>query len=178
MKLKKFTLSGAACAAMLMASSSMLPAHASSTKHMNFDEIVADAEVCVAAEAVSINFVETASGVQTLTTFSVQDVAFGPAGSTITVRTDGGDFVRNGIALSEVVAGSPRFMAGQSALLFLDKSQTTDDYAIVGSSQGAFAIGQNDSVQLPQTEGGLMDIEAALTVVREQRASGVGGDVR
>jgi len=135
--------------------------------------MVQKASICVVATATGSTVEKTDEGIFTRTTFQIDNVAFGNPGSTITVRTPGGRIDNGKIAFAEVNAGSPLFLTGSQSLLLLDGN--SGDYNVVGYSQGAISVVNTEdgaAVQLPDSDGGLLSVEAAVELIQERRNDG------
>ena len=158
---------GAAATAMLATTAS-----ATTLKKMTFREKVKDAEVAVVATATGSTTEVVDGGVVTLTTFAVSDVAFGEAGRTIVVRTEGGARPNAAIRVSEVVAGAPVFLGGADSLLLLDESDGA--YEVVGYNQGVFGVADvsgTKQVMLPEEHGGAVSVDEAIDILNDERSA-------
>jgi hypothetical protein len=129
------------------------------------------ASACVVGEAVGVQYVDDESGVATLTTFRVTDTAFGNVDQTFTVRTAGGKRSNSKISMTEVVAGTPRFFQNSQSMLFLNENQGSDDYSIVGFSQGAFPV-VDSVVALPESGAESLSVGDAINMMSARRNAG------
>ncbi|TDF42273.1 hypothetical protein EYS14_05445 [Alteromonadaceae bacterium M269] len=141
----------------------------------SFDDMVQSASACVVAEKVSVEYLDVQGSMVTLTTFQVNDTAFGEVGETIVVRTAGGVKKRGKISTAEVVAGSPRFFDNSQSLLLLNENNGTNDYSIVGFSQGVFNVvetAQGALVNMPENLGGSLSVDEAVDMMSARRSAG------
>ncbi|MEO1171360.1 MAG: hypothetical protein AAFX94_04820 [Myxococcota bacterium] len=166
------TLSGLVCLAATTASATTLV-------KQDFKTLVQDASACVVAKTQSVSY-ETVNGAPvTKTVFSVSKTAFGKTPKTLTVVTPGGHLTGRKVLMGEVNAGAPRFFNGAENVLLL-KSLSTGDYAIAGYSQGVFDVVRDQttaSVRLPESQGGVTQIDRALSIINRARRS-TNNDVR
>jgi len=143
-------------------------AQATSLEASQFNTLVHDAEACVVGTVENVSYATVEGRAYTLTTFNVTDVAFGDVKDTVTVKTPGGRLTSAPIAVSETVAGMPRFFGQSSYLLILDDNGS-NEMAIAGAFQGAVAV-VNDQVRLPESSA-ILDVEAALEAINGIRAT-------
>lgn len=168
-------IAAVAIGAATMATSSV---HATTLKKLKFEEMVAASSACVVGEVAGVSYETTDQGTFTLTTFDVKSAAFGAPDATIVVRSPGGRISNSKISVSEVVAGSPRFVLGGEQMLFLAENSSTSDYSVVGFSQGIFPVRETAEgmmIELPAALGGMSDVDNALDRIRVQRAQGNDG---
>ena len=88
----------------------------------------------------------------TYTQFAVDNRLKGSAGTTVTVKTPGG----NAEGYTQHVAGVRPWSAGESSVLFLRPSQSGDALVVSGLIQGDFRIRRNTS-GTPVADNGLED---------------------
>ena len=178
MKLMKLALGAAAALPLVFASQ----VSATSLKKLDFDDMVAQANACVVAEAQSATTEFRNGQVTTLTTFRVTKSAFGNVGQTITVATDGGERTMGRLQVAEVNAGAPRFFTNQESLLFLSEANAQGAFNILGYNQGRFAVRENangvDMVSLPVGDGGQITLDNALSVISDARSNPNSSDIR
>ncbi len=141
--------------------------------HQSFSELVHNANACVIGAAGGARFVDVDGATVTKTEFTVTKTAFGATPATITIVTDGGRLQRGKVGMVEVNAGAPRFFAGGEAMLLL-KSLGNNEYAVVNYSQGAYNVvdtPDGPAVRLPDSVGGLTDVDAAMSLVNAARGA-------
>lgn len=161
LKLGKLFISGA-----LLATSTLLSA--TTLVKMEFDDMVKAASACVVGETIDVKYINDQGGMATLTTFRVTQTAFGNVGETITVRTAGGVRQSTKISTTEVVAGAPKFFENTESLLLLNENDGTNDYNIVGFSQGVFPV-VDSIVSLPQNVGNNLSVDSAISIMSARR---------
>lgn len=162
MKLKKYIIGAASTSLIAILGTA---AQATTLESTNFGTLVHDADACVVATVSDVSYVQEDGQAFTMTSFDVTDVAFGNVSNTFTVKTPGGRLVSAPIAVSETVAGMPRFFADSSYLLVLDSDG--QDFAISGLFQGAIPV-VNNSVIMPENRG-ILDVDSALDAVNDIR---------
>ena len=113
-------------------------AHATTLEQMTMSDMAKTAEFVVVGTAVDAETVRENGQTYTHTTFSISDDVFGGAPRTVTVVTPGGTVSTGKIKVAEVVAGSPMFLEGQPAMLFLNEADG-GDYQVTGFNQGYFS---------------------------------------
>lgn len=164
----------AALAAVLIAGVSA-PALATTLVQLSFEELVAESSVVVVGEAAASRVEQTESGLVTVTTFNVEESILGEAG-VVEVSTPGGIYETNGILVQEAAAGTPVFLVGAEALLFLE-GDATGPAQIVGFNQGAigvFSTARGKSVRLPGADRAETIAEAGERI-RNEKAAPKGG---
>lgn len=153
-----------------------MPASATTLVRMDFQELVAAAEVVVVGEATASRTEETAEGVRTITTFEVDSAVVGAPGGTVEVATPGGSIQSGRFKLRIADAGAPLYILGSEALLMLD-ANAGDAYSVVGYSQGSFAVfdtPRGESVKLPDNENPETVAEAADRIRAEKESPNAG----
>ncbi len=146
------------------------PAFATSLIQMTFEDLVADSAVVVVGEAADSRVEQTEAGVVTVTTFKVEEAMVGEPGAIVEVTTPGGVYTTNGVMVSETAAGTPIFLVGAEALLFLEEG-AAGAKQIVGYNQGAvgvFNTPRGKSVRLPGAKGAETIAEAGARIRKEK----------
>ncbi|MEL7022294.1 MAG: hypothetical protein AAGL69_01030 [Pseudomonadota bacterium] len=167
MRFKDYLLAG--LAALSLAASSI--SSATTIEKEEFKDLVQNAHACVVARTVSIEHAMENGSPVTKTTFAVTETAFGTTPETITVTTPGGRLSNATVPMGEVNAGIPRFLNGTSAVLLLQE-RTAGEYSVSGVNQGVFDMRPSAFgavVQMPTSQGGIMSLEQALSVINEAR---------
>ena len=124
----------AAIAATILAALA-IPASSTTLARMTLAQMSRAAEVIVRAQCQANATGWDAGDIWTFTTFQVEEVWRGAAPAQISVRLLGG---RSG-NITSVVAGIPRFQAGEEVVLFLERTPR-GDFSIVSWEQGTFRI--------------------------------------
>jgi len=164
--MKKFLISAFAGA---LAAGAGLSASATSLIQLDLKGLVDQSAVVVVAEATGQHAANTASGLQTMTTFSVSDAVIGNA-STLTVAVPGGAITNGKYKLAQTWPGAPRFIQGQEVLMFLSDAAGDGNYRVVGFSQGSMAVVntvQGKMVQMPGDNLGPVSLASAIAEIRK-----------
>jgi hypothetical protein len=114
--------------------------HATTVRHLSFDDLVAKAEVIVTGQVIDSRTYRTGDGKLILTSYTVQvgENIKGKAPATLTVTTVGGKLGNTVLRVS----GMPQFQAGENAVLFLERSGAYT--TVVGLNQGKFSIANGE----------------------------------
>jgi len=167
--IKKLFVSALGGAAMIGAG---LSASATSLIHLDLKGLIDQSAIVVVAEVTEQHSAETAQGLYTMTTFSVDDTVVGSNGATVTVAVPGGIFNKGKFKLAETWPGAPVFLNGQEMLLFLSDAASDGNYRVVGFSQGSLNVLdtiEGKMVELPGDNLGPVRLEDAKTRIREMR---------
>jgi len=133
--------------------------HATTVRHLSFDDLVAKAEVIVAGQVIDSRTYRTSDGKLILTSYTVQvgENIKGKAPATLTVTTIGGRLGNTVLRVS----GMPQFQTGENAVLFLERSGAYT--TVVGLNQGKFSI-TNGEVSNTLTGLSFVDDKAGKTL--------------
>ena len=91
----------------------------------------------------------------------------------ITLTLPGGSYTRGRFRVGEVVAGAPQLFANQDVLLFLAEGQQSNNYSLVGYTQGLLSIRDNDGQQVVQgnvTDGQVISIGSMVEKILQVEA--------
>jgi hypothetical protein len=128
------------CALASLAFCVSFPVAALSVRPLQLDEII-DASVlafegtCIGTESRR----DPQTGwIVTLTTFTVDDVLKGAAGSTLTIKQIGGEDAREGVR--QVVHGIPQFKPGESYVVFMPQASASGLSSPIGLEQGRYFV--------------------------------------
>ena len=113
---------------------------ATTLKHMHVDEMSGAADAVIVGTVQSQEVVRDGNAINTLITFSVNDAITGQPGQSVDVLVPGGSMVSNGIRVGEVNAGVGFFAGNTENVLFLSEPNANGQRAILGYSQGQFAV--------------------------------------
>lgn len=133
-----------------------------------FNEMVNEASTCVKARVLRSDVRRLNGAVYTLTTFEIQETAFGQGFTRISVRTEGGSFESGGFQLSEVGSHGVRFFADQEVVMFLDRFRNTRTFTPALGGQGIFTI-RDGEVQLPILGNEPVEVGVALNKIADLR---------
>lgn len=154
-----------------LVSAASAPALATTLIELSFEDLVAESATVVVGEATDTRVEQTANGVETITTFSVDETIVGGAAGSIEVAVPGGIYKPGDVWIREWSADAPVFPIGAEAMLFLNA-----DGAIVGFNQGALRVVERASgkvVRLPGSAGP-ESVDAAAGRVRAEKARADG----
>lgn len=151
----------------------MLSFFASSTtlNKLQFNEVVNAATVGVLGEKTSTDYIVENGATYTVTTFKINEVAFGDVGQTIKVKTNGGLQRKAKISAIEIEAGSPNFFNNTQSLLLLIENDD-DTFSIVGYSQGVLPVTTSsvgDTIKFPDNFG-QFSVNSAMSRISQMRA--------
>jgi hypothetical protein len=129
-------------AACLLGFAFILPAGAASVLPLYLDEIIDRSAVAFEGVVLENRTEREASSgyVVTYTTFEVRDVLKGGVGSTHVIKQIGGTLAAEG--LNYQIAGVPKFVVGESYVVFLHGVSSAGFSSPVGLTQGRFSIRQ------------------------------------
>ena len=116
-----------------------VPAAAMTVRPAEFDELVDHAALVIEGEVTANRSEREASGtVVTYTTFAVRDVVKGTVGGTHTIKQLGGTVNDGGPNLR--IDGVPRFVVGQTYVVFLPGTSSAGFSSPVAMQQGRFGV--------------------------------------
>lgn len=145
---------GAAAVALMSA-----PASATTLESLSFEDMAQTADACVIATAVSSSVERRNGQIFTVTTFEVDETAFGDAPSSLSIAMPGGRMDSGSAKMMAVDSGAIRFSPNSKQMMFLEN--VNGAYSISGFTQGAYSV-NGDQVLLPRTLGGATSRQNAL----------------
>lgn len=113
-----------------------LPALAATGRRLSFEHLCAGADGIAVVETLSVRSFELDGRVLTATTFAVKEALKGDLSPTVEVIQLGGRTKH----LATRVAGMPTFVAGEKAVVFLERPTDSNHFVIYGLEQGKLAI--------------------------------------
>ena len=139
----------------LLASSAVLPAHASVVERLTLDDLHGRADLVATASVLRSRGVMADGRIETETVLRVDKVWRGPRRKTVKVRTPGG-------VIGDVqarVAGSPSFRLGETVLVFLRRNR--GEWRTVGLFQGVWTLSsRSPGLAIPSSTGGAAFLES------------------
>ena len=123
---------------------------ATSIDQLDLDAMTSEATAIVTAEVVDSQVDSTDNRFTTVLTLRVTGQIKGVTQSFINLRVPGGSARHGRFRVGQVNAGVPRIFGNQEALLFLNESQQSDSYSLVGFTQGYMSILEENGQQLVQ----------------------------
>ena len=127
-----------------------------SVDQIDLDALTSEATTIVTAEVVTAEVDNSDNRFSTILTLRVTDQIKGVTQNFISLRVPGGSVRQGRFRVAEVNAGVPRIFGDQDALLFLNESQQSNSYSLVGFTQGFMSIleeGGEQFVQNAATDG-------------------------
>ncbi|MGF1606538.1 MAG: hypothetical protein ACFB22_09375 [Rhodothalassiaceae bacterium] len=147
----------------------MPAAHATTLKKEMLVDAAAQSQAIVIAEALESHSERIDGQIYTLTTFKVSETVQGSAGQTVTVATPGGRDTSRKYPVSEVVAGSPRFIVGQKQCLMLQGNGVGGAMQVVGFNQGLFDVeGSGEELRIVLPDGALTVDEFRAAIAKRR----------
>jgi len=139
-----------------VSSAASLSSFATTNELLNLEEMTNTASTIVTAEVVSTEVDSSNNRAKTMVTMKVTDAIKGDTQTLITVLVPGGSYSRGRFRVGQTSPGTPRFFAKQDALLFLNESQQSNTFTLVGHDQGYMSIRDSEGEQVLQnlTTGG------------------------
>lgn len=129
---------------------------ATTTELLDLSSMTEAASTIVTAEVVSSQVDSSNNRGKTMVTLRVTDEIKGNPQELITITLPNGSYSRGRFRVGQVSAGVPQLFPNQDALLFLSEGSQSNNYSIVGYSQGYMAIRNEEGQQVLQntTTGG------------------------
>lgn len=133
-----------------------------SIDQLDLGAMTSEATTIVTAEVVDSQVDTSDNRLTTVLTLRVTDQIKGVTQNFISVTVPGGSAKLGRFRVSEVNASVPRIFADQEALLFLTESQQSNNYSVVGFTQGYMSILDDEGQQVVQnstTDGKKLSLE-------------------
>lgn len=121
--------------ALILAALAASPAGATTLERMSLHKLTGVARVVVRARCVGGRSLWEGGEIWTLTRFTTIETFKGSPGASFTVRLIGGEVG----GIESIVAGVPRFFAGEQVVLFLDPL-AGGDYGVTAWTEGTFRV--------------------------------------
>lgn len=137
-----------------------VPAAATTARHLSDEALVAEADLIVVGDTLSVATTWVDRDLVTVATVRVQDSLKGGVGDTVQVVLPGGVDTSGPVPVAVTWPGAPTLIQGEQAVLFLNDYQPIDgSFAVSGWSQGKFTV--VDGEQGPRVQRDLSSLTLA-----------------
>ena len=134
-----------------------------SNQQLDLSDMTTTATAIVTAEVVSNQVDSSDNRGVTVVSLQVSEQIKGNTQQFINLTLPGGSYSRGRFRVGEITAGAPQLFANQDVLLFLVEGQQSNNYSLVGYTQGLLFIRDQNGQQVVQgsvTEGQVISVDA------------------
>jgi hypothetical protein len=152
----------------LMQSSAATSIHATTLARLSLDQLAAASDAVARVRCTSVESRKENGEIWTVTSFDVIETMKGALTTRITVRLPGGRVGH----LTAAVDGTPKFDAGDEAVVFLERSRA-GDFSVAAWVEGTFRIGRDPRTGLETVTQDSSTFAVFDTATRAFRTEGV-----